>query len=101
MQRQNQKTIGASRTMMINPCASLAGVDAANGQCWYEIRALSAGRVEIFLYDVIGGWGITAQQFVADCKEAGCLTPARWIYISTAPVAMSCRDLPSTTPCRG
>lgn len=71
MQRQNQKTIGASRTMMINPRASLAGVDAANGQCWYEIRALSAGRVEIFLYDVIGGWGITAQQFVADCKEAG------------------------------
>ncbi|WP_410374639.1 ClpP-like prohead protease/major capsid protein fusion protein [Enterobacter hormaechei] len=71
MQRQNQKTTGASRTMMINPRASLAGVDAANGQCWYEIRALSAGRVEIFLYDVIGGWGITAQQFVADCKEAG------------------------------
>ncbi|EOH0529482.1 TPA: Clp protease ClpP [Klebsiella aerogenes] len=57
--------------MMINPRASLAGVDAANGQCWYEIRALAAGRVEIFLYDVIGGWGITAQQFVTDCKEAG------------------------------
>ncbi|EKZ5661572.1 Clp protease ClpP [Klebsiella aerogenes] len=57
--------------MMINPRASLAGVDAANGQCWYEIRALAAGRVEIFLYDVIGGWGITAQQFVTECKEAG------------------------------
>ena len=71
MQRQNQTTTGASRTMRINPRASLAGVDAANGQCWYEIRALSAGRVEIFLYDVIGGWGITAQQFVSDCKEAG------------------------------
>lgn len=37
----------------------------------YEIRALAAGRVEIFLYDVIGGWGITAQQFVSECKEAG------------------------------
>lgn len=71
MQRQKQTISGASRTMMINPRASLAGVDAANGQCWYEIRALAAGRVEIFLYDVIGGWGITAQQFVADCKEAG------------------------------
>lgn len=56
---------------MINPRASVAGIDAANGQCWYEIRALAAGRVEIFLYDVIGGWGITAQQFVSDCKEAG------------------------------
>ena len=71
MQRQNQTIHGVSRTMMINPRASLAGVDAANGQCWYEIRALAAGRVEIFLYDVIGGWGITAQQFVTDCKEAG------------------------------
>ncbi|HEM7415536.1 TPA: Clp protease ClpP [Citrobacter youngae] len=59
------------RGTMINPRASVAGIDAANGQCWYEIRALAAGRVEIFLYDVIGGWGITARQFVSDCKEAG------------------------------
>ncbi|WP_410752209.1 ClpP-like prohead protease/major capsid protein fusion protein [Citrobacter sp. U14242] len=59
------------RGTMINPRASVAGIDAANGQCWYEIRALAAGRVEIFLYDVIGGWGITAQQFVSECKEAG------------------------------
>ncbi|MFP2677086.1 head maturation protease, ClpP-related, partial [Escherichia coli] len=59
------------RGTMINPRASLAGVDAANGQCWYEIRAQTAGRVEIYLYDVIGGWGITAQQFIADCKDAG------------------------------
>ncbi|MFV5925980.1 ClpP-like prohead protease/major capsid protein fusion protein [Klebsiella aerogenes] len=71
MQRQKRAIPGMSRTMMINPRGSLAGVDAANGQCWYEIRALAAGRVEIFLYDVIGGWGITAQQFVTDCKEAG------------------------------
>ncbi|EMM3515181.1 Clp protease ClpP, partial [Citrobacter freundii] len=59
------------RGTMINSRASVAGIDAANGQCWYEIRALAAGRVEIFLYDVIGGCGITAQQFVSDCKEAG------------------------------
>ncbi|HCO7575024.1 Clp protease ClpP [Escherichia fergusonii] len=59
------------RGMTINPRASLAGVDAANGQCWYEIRAQATGRVEIFLYDVIGGWGITAQQFITDCKDAG------------------------------
>ena len=53
MQPQNKP--GSRRKMMINPRASLAGVDAANGQCWYEIRALAAGRVEIFLYDVICG----------------------------------------------
>lgn len=71
MQKQKSMTIPHHRRMMINPVASLAGMDAAIGQSWYEIRALAAGRVEIFLYDVIGGWGITAQQFVADCKEAG------------------------------
>jgi ATP-dependent protease ClpP protease subunit len=71
MQKQKSLTIPNLRRTMINPLASLAGVDAATGQNWYEIRALAAGRVEIFLYDVIGGWGITAQQFVADCKEAG------------------------------
>jgi len=64
-------TAAVQRGMTINPCASLAGVDAAQGQCWYEIRAQAQGRIEIFLYDVIGGWGITAQQFVKDCKEAG------------------------------
>lgn len=53
------------------PQASLAGIDAATSQTWYEIRALAGARVEIYLYDVIGGWGITAQQFVNDCKEAG------------------------------
>lgn len=66
MQHQESQTT----QKLINPQASLAGVDAANGQCWYEIRALAAGRVEIYLYDVIGGWGITAQQFVTDCREA-------------------------------
>ncbi|MGE6982873.1 ClpP-like prohead protease/major capsid protein fusion protein [Kluyvera intermedia] len=71
MQKQKSLTIPHHLRTMINPVASLAGMDAATGQSWYEIRALAAGRVEIFLYDVIGGWGITAQQFVADCKEAG------------------------------
>jgi len=67
MQHQESQTT----QKLINPQASLAGVDAANGQCWYEIRALAAGRVEIYLYDVIGDWGITAQQFVNECREAG------------------------------
>ncbi|WP_422851449.1 ClpP-like prohead protease/major capsid protein fusion protein [Erwinia amylovora] len=71
MQKHSNKTMPLPRGKMIDPQASLAGVDAATGQNWYEIRAVAAGRVEIFLYDVIGSWGITAQQFVADCKEAG------------------------------
>lgn len=71
MQQQVKPVIPNHQVVTIKPHATLAGVDAANGQCWYEIRAQSAARVEIYLYDVIGGWGITAQQFVSDCREAG------------------------------
>ncbi|MGU6722771.1 ClpP-like prohead protease/major capsid protein fusion protein [Salmonella enterica subsp. enterica serovar Pomona] len=66
-----QMIIPPRRGTMINPRASVAGIDAASDRCWYEIRALAAGQVEIFLYDVIGDFGITAQQFISDCKEAG------------------------------
>lgn len=38
---------------------------------WYSIKALARGQVEIFLYDEIGGWGITAQQFARDLRDAG------------------------------
>lgn len=38
---------------------------------WYTIKSLSRGRAEIYLYDEIGGWGITAQQFARDLKELG------------------------------
>lgn len=56
----------------MKPRASLAGVDAANGQSWYEIRAAARpGTVELYIYDVIGGWGISAQQFASDCKASG------------------------------
>ena len=71
MQRQLNPAVGHRRKVMTEPQAALAGINTADARCWYEIRAQAAGRVEIFLYDVIGGWGITAQQFVADCREAG------------------------------
>ena len=86
MQPQNKP--GSRRKMMINPRASLAGVDAANGQCWYEIRALAAGRVEIFLYDVIGGWGSPPSSLSRTVRRPVFSTPAQWICIFTVPVAM-------------
>ena len=76
------------RGTMINPRASVAGIDAANGQCWYEIRALAAGRVEIFLYDVIGGWGLPLSSLSPTARRPGCLRPAPSICISTARAAM-------------
>lgn len=41
---------------------------------WYSIKALSKGRAEILLYDEIGGWGISAQQFARDLKALGDLS---------------------------
>ncbi|WP_324030974.1 ClpP-like prohead protease/major capsid protein fusion protein [Aeromonas caviae] len=47
--------------------------DAPNAQSWYRISALSGAvpTVEIYIYDVIGYWGVSAQQFISDCKAAG------------------------------
>lgn len=57
----------------MSPKASLSGLDAVNGESWYEIRAAAAtpGRVEIYLYEEIGRWGISAQSFINDCRDAG------------------------------
>lgn len=47
--------------------------DTPNGQSWYSINALAGAvpTVEIYIYDVIGYWGISAQQFISDCRAAG------------------------------
>jgi ATP-dependent Clp endopeptidase proteolytic subunit ClpP len=36
---------------------------------WYEIKALANGATEIYVYDEIGYWGITAKDFARDLKE--------------------------------
>lgn len=38
---------------------------------WYSIKALSRGTAEVLLYDEIGAWGISAQQFARDLKALG------------------------------
>lgn len=43
-------------------------------ESWYSIKALSKGQAEILLYDEIGMWGITAQQFARDLKALGDLS---------------------------
>ena len=47
--------------------------ETPNAKSWYSISALSGvvPTVEIYIYDVIGYWGISAQQFISDCKAAG------------------------------
>ncbi|AVJ17471.1 peptidase S14 [Serratia sp. MYb239] len=57
----------------MTPKASLSGIDAVNTETWYEIRAALGrpGQVEIYLYEEIGRWGISAQSFINDCRDAG------------------------------
>lgn len=46
----------------------------SNGnECWYKIKAAAKATdpIVIYLYDMIGYWGITAQAFLNDCRDAG------------------------------
>lgn len=55
------------------PMAMAAALTDQNkpSNSWYSLKALAKGRAEILLYDEIGGWGITAQQFARDLKALG------------------------------
>ena len=55
---------------ILSPAAAITS-QSAPSQSWYSLNALSKGRVEILLYDEIGGWGISAQQFARDLKGLG------------------------------
>lgn len=61
--------------MLLAPMAAAVLNDSNHpDKCWYSIKALAKGRAEILLYDEIGSWGITAQQFARDLKVLGDLS---------------------------
>ena len=62
-----------SNRALLAPMAALTANNAPK-ESWYSIKALSKGQAEILLYDEIGMWGITAQQFARDLKALGDLT---------------------------
>lgn len=39
-----------------------------DGRSWYRIENAAGARAEVYLYDMIGEWGVTAQQFVNDLR---------------------------------
>lgn len=53
---------------LMNPKA--AAVQALS-QSWYSINAKANSTAEVWLYDEIGGWGVTARQFAQDIKALG------------------------------
>ncbi|WP_249824817.1 ClpP-like prohead protease/major capsid protein fusion protein [Escherichia coli] len=60
------------------PMGTLLKPQASNptnsgNECWYKIKAAAKATdpIVIYLYDMIGYWGITAQAFLSDCRDAG------------------------------
>ncbi|MBZ9666334.1 ATP-dependent Clp protease proteolytic subunit [Pseudomonas sp. LMG 31766] len=65
-----------SSTMLLAPLAMACALtnETRPAESWYSIKALSRGAAEILLYDEIGAWGITAQQFARELKALGDLS---------------------------
>ncbi|MBG6292107.1 Clp protease ClpP, partial [Pseudomonas nitroreducens] len=51
--------------------AAVLNEDSKPKESWYSIKALARGVAEILLYDEIGAWGISAQQFARELKALG------------------------------
>lgn len=41
---------------------------------WYDLKAMGGGSAEISIYDEIGGWGISAKEFIDELKGLGEVT---------------------------
>ncbi|TRO14349.1 Clp protease ClpP [Ectopseudomonas mendocina] len=65
-----------SSAMLLAPLAMAVALtnETKPAESWYSIKALSRGVAEILLYDEIGAWGITAQQFARELKALGDLS---------------------------
>lgn len=54
------------------PAATLSQISNSSqpSQSWYSLKAQN-GNAELMIYDEIGGWGISAQQFARDLQNLG------------------------------
>lgn len=61
----------SQKNVLFNPQASL--ITNKTPESWYHINAAAQATdpIIIYLYDMIGHWGITAQAFLRDCREVG------------------------------
>ena len=48
-----------------------ASVRNSPGQSWFRMQATNNSQADIFIYDEIGYWGVTAKQFVNDLRALG------------------------------
>ncbi|WP_285259243.1 ClpP-like prohead protease/major capsid protein fusion protein [Halopseudomonas bauzanensis] len=74
MRKMNKWAIAPlAMAALMAPTAALTAQNHPK-ESWYSIKALAKGEAEILLYDEIGMWGITAQQFARDLKALGDLS---------------------------
>lgn len=59
------------KTKMILPPMAMGTATKTNNQSWFTIKAAANDTAEISIYEEIGGWGISAQQFAKDLKALG------------------------------
>ncbi|AHG83085.1 ATP-dependent protease [Bibersteinia trehalosi USDA-ARS-USMARC-189] len=55
----------------MSPVAIAVQATKTNNQSWFTIKAAANDTAEISIYDEIGFWGVTAQQFAKDLKALG------------------------------
>ncbi|ORE39696.1 ClpP-like prohead protease/major capsid protein fusion protein [Pseudomonas aeruginosa] len=70
----SQRKISSAPLLAPQAMACALTNDTKPAESWYSIKALSRGVAEILLYDEIGAWGITAQQFARELKALGDLS---------------------------
>ena len=63
---------------------------------WYSIKAQKENEALIDIFDVIGFWGISAQDFIADLKRLGDKF-LKFVSASIPRAAKSLTASPSTT----
>lgn len=51
-----------------------ASVKNSPNQSWFRMQAAKNNEADIFIYDEIGYWGVTAKQFVSDLRALGDVT---------------------------
>ncbi|MCI7352798.1 MAG: Clp protease ClpP [[Actinobacillus] rossii] len=56
---------------ILAPLAMATTANKTNNQSWFTIKAAKNDTAEISIYDEIGFWGVTAQQFAKDLKALG------------------------------
>lgn len=54
----------------LRPMARAVAAPAARD--WYRIKAMSGGTVELYIYDMIGDWGVSAEAFARELAELRC-----------------------------